>query len=130
MEGMPPSYTERMRLQQAADEFNRRDWFRCHETLETLWADSRGERRQFYQGILQIAAALHHWQSGNYRGAMVLLDKGAVRLRRFTSSQPLPAGELAAAAARFREALTRLGPEHMEDVDPSLIPLLHLSPRN
>ena len=38
------------------DEFNRQLFFECHETLEELWLEERGEDRKFYQGIIQIAA--------------------------------------------------------------------------
>ena len=30
--------------------------FECHETLEELWLEERGEDRKFYQAIIQIAA--------------------------------------------------------------------------
>ena len=59
-------------LLQAFGEFNRGDWFDCHETLEELWVGSVGEIRDFYQGMLQIAVALHHWRGGNYAGAVLL----------------------------------------------------------
>jgi hypothetical protein len=116
-------------LLRAVEEFNRGDWFTCHETLETLWIDSQGDARTLYQGLLQIAVALHHWRSGNFNGAVTLLARGAGRLRVVTSCRHILAGEMAAAADRFREELTNLGPERMNDIAPSLIPLLRLAPR-
>lgn len=121
---LPPSHE----LLQAMDEFNRRDWFTCHETLELLWLDSQGELRQIYQGLLQITVALHHWRSGNFSGALTLLARGAGRLRAFSSRRCISTEEVAAAADRLREALTSLGPERMDDIDPSLIPRLRLTP--
>ncbi len=116
-------------LLRAVEEFNREDWFTCHETLETLWINSQGDARNLYQGLLQIAVALHHWRSGNFNGAVTLLARGAGRLRVATSCRHILAGELAAAADRFREELTNLGPERMNSIAPSLIPLLRLAPR-
>ncbi|HWI40238.1 MAG TPA: DUF309 domain-containing protein, partial [Verrucomicrobiae bacterium] len=37
-------------LLKALGEFNRGEWFECHETLEELWVGSSGEMRDFYQG--------------------------------------------------------------------------------
>src|SRR4051812_20849050 len=69
----------------ALGEFNRRDWFECHETLEDLWVGTKGEIRDFYQGALQLAVALHHWKNGNFGGAVSLLNRGADHLRRSRS---------------------------------------------
>ena len=68
-------------LLQAFGEFNRGEWFACHETLEDLWVGTDGEIRHFYQGVLQVAVALHHWRNGNYAGAVRLLVGGADYLR-------------------------------------------------
>jgi predicted metal-dependent hydrolase len=114
-------------LLRAVDEFNRRDWFTCHETLEAIWIGSRGEARHLYQGILQVAVALHHWRSGNYSGAVTLLARGTKRLRETASCRHISTREIAAAADRFREALTALGPERMAEVEPALIPRLRLT---
>lgn len=64
-------------------QFNRGDYFVCHETFEELWLAENGEVRRFYQGVLQIAAALHHVQRGNERGALSLLRSGPELLRPF-----------------------------------------------
>ena len=116
-------------LLQAFGEFNRGDWFQCHETLEDLWTGSDGEMRDFHQGILQIAVALHHWRNGNYKGSVLLLESGTDKLRRVRPiCQRIEVSELVTAADRFREMLMSLGPERMADIDPSLIPRLRLSP--
>jgi uncharacterized protein len=112
-------------LLQAVDEFNRGDWYECHETLEDLWGGSEGEIRNFYQGLLQIAAALHHWRNGNFSGAVSLLDKGPDCLRRVRRvCQRIEIPMIIAAADSFKTALIALGPERMGEIDPSLIPLL------
>jgi hypothetical protein len=116
-------------LLQAFGEFNRGDWFECHETLEDLWVGSEGEMRDFYQGLLQIAVALHHWQGGNFKGSILLLTSGADKLRHVRPvCQRIETATLVSAADRFREELTALGPERMRELDPSLIPRLRLAP--
>jgi predicted metal-dependent hydrolase len=112
-------------LLQGIREFNRRDWFECHETVENLWVGSEGEVRDFYQGIIQVAVALHHWQSGNFGGAVSLLKGGAGYLGRVTDRcQWVDVAALIADADRMRAALEDLGKERMEALDPALIPVI------
>lgn len=116
-------------LLQAFGEFNRGDWFECHETLEELWIGSEGEIRDFYQGVLQIAVALHHWRNGNFGGAVHLLAGGAGYLRRVRDTcQRIQVDVLVEAADRFRETLVSLGPKRMAEADRNLIPRLRLAP--
>lgn len=116
-------------LLQALGEFNRGDWFECHETLEELWVGSEGEIRDFYQGLLQVAVGLHHWREGNFKGAVLLLASGADKLRRVRPvCQRIDAGELVMAADRVREALITLGAGRMAELDTGIIPLLRLVP--
>ncbi|MFQ5776920.1 MAG: DUF309 domain-containing protein [Terriglobia bacterium] len=65
------------------DCFNRREFFTCHEVLEEIWLDAPEEEKPFYQGLIQVAAAFHHWQTGNLRGAGALLRRGVAKLRRY-----------------------------------------------
>lgn len=114
---------------QAFGEFNRGDWFECHETLEELWIGSEDEARWFYQGMLQIAVALHHWRNGNYGGAVSLLEGGGAYLQRVSPvCQRIEVAALAAEATRFREELVSLGPERMAELPTALIPKMRLAP--
>lgn len=112
-------------LLQGIREFNRQEWYECHETVEDLWIGATGEVRDFYQGIIQIAIALHHWRNGNFGGAVSLLTGGAGYLRRTADRcQWVDVAALAAGADRARAALEELGKERMEQLDPALIPLI------
>lgn len=62
------------------DEFNQREYFRAHDTLEAAWKRSRGSERVFLQGLIQIAVGLAHVQRGNLAGALAQLDKGSANL--------------------------------------------------
>ena len=116
-------------LLRAVGEFNRQEWFECHETLEELWIGSEGEERDFYQGILQVAVGLLHWRRGNFKGSVLLLASGVEKLKRVRLiCQGLDIGDLVAAAVAFRESLIALGAEKMADINPGLIPDLKLVP--
>lgn len=111
----------------AISQFNRSDWFECHETLEELWIGESGEMRDFYQGILQVGVALHHWRNGNFRGAVSLFETGIGYLRKVQPvCQRVAVSELVNAADRVRNALSELGPNRMAELDPELIPKVRL----
>jgi predicted metal-dependent hydrolase len=112
-------------LLQAIREFNGREWFECHETVEDLWVGEEGEVRDFYQGIIQIAVAMHHWRNGNFGGAVSLLKGGAGYLGLVDEvCQWVDVAGLIADADRMRTALEELGRERMAELDPELIPLI------
>ncbi|MCX7916056.1 MAG: DUF309 domain-containing protein [Verrucomicrobiae bacterium] len=44
--------------------FNRQEFFEAHEVLEGLWLATHDERRNFYKGLIQTAAALLKVKTG------------------------------------------------------------------
>ena len=44
-------------------------FFEAHEIMEEFWIAYRGADRDFYKGLIQAAAALHHAARGNPAGA-------------------------------------------------------------
>jgi len=73
----------------AVQEFNRGEYYRCHETLEAIWIPETGTVRELYQGALQISVGCFHLtQRANRRGAISLLERGARRLDRAVSVNP------------------------------------------
>jgi predicted metal-dependent hydrolase len=54
------------------DLFNAREYFDAHEVWEELWHETQGEARNFIQGLIQAATALHHFQNSNLKGAKLL----------------------------------------------------------
>ena len=83
-------------------EFNRGEYFVCHETLEALWKAERRPVRRLYQGVLQVAVALHHLERGNLPGARSMLAKAVTNLT------PFPAPCLGVDVAALREDARRL----------------------
>ncbi|UFS69903.1 DUF309 domain-containing protein [Geomonas sp. RF6] len=117
-----------LELVKAIDEFNKREWFECHETLEELWVREQGELRDFYQGLLQIAVALHHWRSGNYGGVLSLLKGGAQYLQKVRQvCYGVDVVRVVDDALRLRQALSELGADRMWQVDRSLLPVITLT---
>ena len=64
-------------------EFNRGEFFECHESLEELWMKESRPVRRLYQGILQISVAFYHLRAARYRPAVFLLDRGSNYLQPF-----------------------------------------------
>ena len=90
-------------FQEGVTHFNNLEFWEAHESWESLWLAADGDLVEFYQGLIQLAAAYHHAKRGTLRGAVRLFDAAMRRL------EPYPAGFLGidrqdavAAAARHR----------------------------
>lgn len=66
--------------------FDRGRWFEAHEILESRWVTDRTGDRDFFQGMIQVAVALHHHASGNPAGAEGLARSARRRLDRYRPS--------------------------------------------
>ncbi|MBP9094657.1 DUF309 domain-containing protein [bacterium] len=63
-------------------EFNRQEFYECHETLEEYWLSLAIDvpHKELIQGIIQIAVAFYHLRRNNVKGALKLLLRGNRRL--------------------------------------------------
>jgi predicted metal-dependent hydrolase len=75
-----PAWRDPFELGRAA--FNRGEFFAAHERWEEAWRHLQGPARIGVQGLIQIAAGLHHLQRGRSRPAIALLGKGLEKLSR------------------------------------------------
>jgi len=110
--------------------FNEQDFFEAHEVWEDLWADSHGNERRFYQGLIQAAVGLCHYGNGNLGGA--------VKLYRSSRDYMTPCGSpfLGLDTAAFwlqmeqcyRPLLDSPTPEGSIRPDEELIPVISLDP--
>lgn len=66
---------------QAVAMFNGVRYWHAHEAWETLWRAAGDDDRDFYQGLIQVAAGLLHLQRRNVRGARNKLAEGIEKLR-------------------------------------------------
>jgi hypothetical protein len=60
--------------------FNDGTFFEAHEVWEDVWRASVPPEKQFLQGLIQVAVALHHHGKGNLVGARSLLARGSRNL--------------------------------------------------
>src|SRR5215208_1513641 len=105
------------------EEFNKGEFYECHEYLEEAWMQEPRRVRFLYQGILQVGVGFYHLQNGNWRGATGLLRNGSARLREF---EPVTLGVDVAKLVRESERclleLEELGRERIDEFDRSGVP--------
>jgi uncharacterized protein len=105
------------------EEFNRGEYFECHEYLEEAWMQESGRVRYLYQGILQVGVGFYHLQNGNWRGATGLLRNGTVRLKEFEpATLGVDVAKLVRESERCLQELETLGRERIDEFDASKIP--------
>lgn len=68
------------RIRQGQIAFNRGEFFIAHERWEQVWLELTGTERLGVQGLIQIAAGLHHLSEGRRAPAARLLERGAMKL--------------------------------------------------
>src|SRR5580704_6002996 len=71
------------KFEHGLEHFNAREFFEAHEVWEEVWLIEDEPEKTFLQGIIQIAAAFHHYRRGNSDGAETLLAAGIVKISRF-----------------------------------------------
>jgi hypothetical protein len=107
--------------------FNRAAYFEAHELWEDVWraldARARPVERLAVQGLIQIAAGLHHLQQGRRGPAAQLLRKGLAKLsaEAFPPTADLRVGALGRDAARLLIQLE--APEGPKLPDPGSVQL-------
>src|SRR5260370_1578020 len=61
-------------------------FFEAHEHWESVWLAAQEPERTFLQGLIQVAAAFHHFQRGNCAGTISLLRSALGRLHRYPAA--------------------------------------------
>jgi len=112
------------------EHFNKCDFYESHEVWEELWTDYQGPSRKFYQGLIQVAVALHHFGNGNIRGAKKLYHSSRAYLQPY---RPVYEGlDLEKLLAQFEACFTEVLASTEEfpniEIDPERIPEIHLDP--
>lgn len=49
--------------------FNEGEYFECHDVLEDFWTEQTGPEKPLFQGLIQAAVAMFHFEEGNLGGA-------------------------------------------------------------
>jgi uncharacterized protein len=98
---------EKARLyQKGLEAFNSDHFYEAHEHWEEVWLETPNPDKMFLQGLIQVAAAFHHYSRANLQGTRNLLRAGLLKLECF----PEVHGELEIDALReaVREWLAAL----------------------
>lgn len=100
--------------------FNAGEFYKQHDVFEKHWMEDPRPIRDLYQGVLQIGVALHHVETGNYRGAVKMLRRGLLRLRPLPPvCQTLDVAALRRDARGLHDQLIDLGPARMGEILPA-----------
>lgn len=81
---LPPHLQAEFRL--GIEQYNNREFFDCHESLESVWKQYLETDRELIQGIIQVAVAYYHLERDNFEGCRKLLSRGLGRLRKYRPS--------------------------------------------
>jgi uncharacterized protein len=100
---------------QGVAEFNQKEFYACHDTLEALWMEASELDKRFYQGVLQIAVGCYHLENSNWRGAVILLGEG---IKRISDYQPvyeeIDVTQLLTESSQLLQELQQIEPEQIE----------------
>jgi predicted metal-dependent hydrolase len=123
---LPASWVSSNEYRHGVDLLNQRRYFDAHEVLEDVWRLASGADRQFLQGLIQVAVALHHHSCGNCRGALSVLQRAAANLAPFPEEfAGIRLGQLREALRTWQDALehgTQAPPPPCIAVLPILVP--------
>lgn len=76
----PPFKEERALFEEARALFNAERYWECHEVLEGIWRQKRGEEKRLLQGIILVCAAFVHHQKGEQQVALGVLKRASRQL--------------------------------------------------
>jgi predicted metal-dependent hydrolase len=102
------------------DHFNALEFWEAHEAWEELWLEADGDLVEFYQGLIQLAAAYHHMKRGTFRGAVRLFDAALRRLEPFADGFHHLDRAAAVKSAREHRAFAERGESLHPDEYPKL----------
>lgn len=101
--------------------FNEGKFFEAHEEFETAWNEERGEIRDLYRGILQVAVAYLHITRGNYDGAVKVYGRSLKWMRGWKDvCRGINVKKLRGDAEAAMREVERLGRERIGEFDAAL----------
>lgn len=63
--------------------FNGGKYFDSHEAWEECWKIAEGKDKEFYHGLIFVAAAYVHYERGNKHGIHVMMERAKKKLEQF-----------------------------------------------
>ncbi|MFO0589467.1 MAG: DUF309 domain-containing protein [Polyangiaceae bacterium] len=118
-------------FQQGLTAYERGAYYDAHEHWELLWRDEpEGDRRNFLQGLILVAAALHKLGAmKSQTGSMRLFERARARLSAVPSSYAgVDVTRVLAGVDLALAALPKLHAEGRTDIDPVFVPRIGPAP--
>jgi predicted metal-dependent hydrolase len=117
---------QRAAFDKAVAQFNSWRFYDCHETLEDVWRAEPEPIADFFQGVIKVAAGLHHLLRGNRKGALNLLTHALALLQPYEPATfGIDVRRLRADTAAVLERVRALGPKQLDQLDRSSLPRIH-----
>ena len=117
------SLTPEALLRLGIDLYNAGHYWNAHEAWEQVWLDAPRELRAFYQGLIQLTAALVHVTRAEYPGSVRLLAAAIDKLQVYES--PTLGVDVTSLVDGARKALSRLqevGDRGIGEFEMTLVP--------
>ena len=115
-------------LQLGIELYNEGRFFEAHEAWEAVWLEAERPLRDFYQGLIQVAAAFVHLTRDEYPGTVKLLAEGTRKLEAYPAAfMGLDLGALVAGAKAARQRVVALGERRLAEFEQGLIPRIEAS---
>lgn len=120
------------RIDEGISLFNAGEFFACHDVLEDFWGELTCPEKPFFQGLIQAAVALFHFEEGNLGGARRMASSCRVYLSPFAPS--CGRIDVALLLADFETCFRELFQEHASypfhvKIDPGKVPKISRRPR-
>jgi hypothetical protein len=113
------------RFLEGIEHFNRRDFYASHDAWESLWLERFGEEKDFLQGLILCAVALHHAERRNFRGARSRFRAAVDKLEKYPDRYQ--GIDLKKFLRRMKGSLYRILTEDAPpDLDPKTVPAIKL----
>jgi predicted metal-dependent hydrolase len=77
------SHDKNRLFQKGLEAFNSGHFYEAHEHWEEVWLETLDPEKMFLQGLIQVAAAFHHYSRANRQGTQNLLRAGLTKVERF-----------------------------------------------
>lgn len=68
-------------IDKARNLFNSEKFWKCHEVLEFVWKQAKGDEKKLLNGVILVAAALVHFQKGENEICMSILKRADDKIK-------------------------------------------------
>jgi hypothetical protein len=98
-------------LADGLDCYRSQEFFQAHEHWESVWLKCGQPEKSFLQALIQMAAAFHHLQRNNHRGAASLLKAALAKLESYPAQfEGVEVAALREQIGQWVQVLTADGP--------------------